>query len=393
MNGKKRVFTPEFIKICFVNFMLMLGQTMTNTLVPLYADVLGASSVIVGMVTGIFSLSALFTQPFGGQALDSFSRKRILMVNSLIISVAFFGFAFSSQVWMLICFRLLHGVGVGITTIACLTMVGDTISPESFTTGIAYYSVAASIAQAIGPSLGLFVQEKLGYQAAFLAGGALMLMATATTTILKEDQRSPKPFHVSLSTIYAKEAVVPAVIMFFLAFVYINVSSFLALYADSIHVDNIGLFFSVNALALLISRPLIGRAADRIGTVRVLPWAIICLGLSMVIISYSTSLGMFLFAAVINAFGYGACQPMIQSLCMKSVPPDRRGSASATSYFGTNLAYLIGPVVAGGIEEKVGYAMMFRTIPLFLLPALAVFAVFRGKIQKIDAGRCWAIKR
>lgn len=382
---QNKVFSAAFIKICFINFAMMAGQTMANTLVPRYADVLGAPSVIVGMIAGAFSLSSLLCKPFCSPAIDTFSRKRLLLATIIVAICAFLGLSVSSSVWMVFAFRLLHGVGIGCSVILCLTMVSDVLPETHFTSGIAYYSIANAIAQAIGPGLGLTIQEHAGYQAAFFAGALLMSLAAAAALGLKERNTvSKKPYRISPDSIYAKEALIPAIILFFLAAVYINISSFLSLYADELHVEGIGLFFTVNALILLFSRPLVGKLSDRFGAVKILPVTIVCFGLSVILIGFSSSLAMFLLAAVLNGFGYGACQPIIQSLCMKSVPADRRGSASATSYYGSDLGYLIGPVIAGMIADKAGYAVMFRTIPLILLAALSVLIIFRRTLIKID---------
>jgi MFS family permease len=257
--------------------------------------------------------------------------------------------------------------------------------PDSkLTSGIAVFSIAAAVAQAIGPGLGLALSKQFGYRQTFQIGMSIMLIAAFAVLALDDSKKSMVPFKVSYRNIYAKEALIPAIIMFFLAAVYVNINSYLVLYAMEVNVTNIGLFYTVNAVVLLISRPIIGKLSDRFGVVRVLPLAIVFYGISMVMISYSNSIEKFVLAAVISAFGYGACQPIIQSLCMKSVTRDRRGSASATSYYGTDLGYLIGPLISGIMIERFGYAIMFRFTPLLLIFPLVIFFFSIDKLNAID---------
>jgi predicted MFS family arabinose efflux permease len=94
---------------------------------------------------------------------------------------------------------------------------------------------------------------------------------------------------------------------------------------------------------------------------------------------------MLLFAAVVNSFGYGAVQPMLQSLCMKAVEPSRRGSASSTNYIAMDTATIIGPSLCGWVATVFGYTpamWLIMTIPIFA-GVLFIF-LFRGKIGEIE---------
>ena len=76
---------------------------------------------------------------------------------------------------------------------------------------------------------------------------------------------------------------------------------------------------------------------------------------SLALIGYSSNTFMLLFAAFVNAFGYGAVQPMPQSMCIKSVRPEHRGSASSTNYIFMDAATIVGPSVCGAVAAAMGY--------------------------------------
>ncbi|MDR1062048.1 MAG: MFS transporter, partial [Clostridiales bacterium] len=114
---------------------------------------------------------------------------------------------------------------------------------------------------------------------------------------------------------------------------------------------------------------------------------------SFFIVSGAANIQTFCLAAFVAAFGYGACQPVINALCMKAVPPGRRGAASSTSYLGIDLGSMMGPVLAGMIISRFGaaslldgYIAMWRimTVPIFL--AIAIVIACRKKVLKIEAG-------
>ena len=91
-----------------------MGQFMMNTLIPKYADHLGATASIVGLVSSMFAVTALAIRPLAGPAFDFFSKKKLLMLAIGVIALAFVGYSLSSSVQMVMVFRLLHGFGVGL---------------------------------------------------------------------------------------------------------------------------------------------------------------------------------------------------------------------------------------------------------------------------------------
>ena len=385
MKKDNYFLNKNYISLCIINFVMCMGQFIGFTLVPKYADALGGTAVIVGVVSSVFAASALIIKPFSGPAIDSFSKKKILLIGNIILLASFLGYSIVKSITMLIAFRLLHGFAMGVNVITCLTMVSDILPEKKLTSGVAYYSMIQALSTAIGPSLGLFLVDEYGYSKAFLVGAGFVSLAIIILLFWNVPEKTEKkPYKISLSSSVAKEALPSAVTMLFLAAAYVSISSFLVLYAESIGVYNIGIYFTVYAIALLVSRPLIGRISERFGISRVLPVSIVIFAIGMLLISYSKNINMFLVSAVLVAFGYGACQPLVQALCMKSVPSDRRGSASATGYYGTDIGYLMAPALSGYIVDHYSYSFMFRCMDIYLVFALIIFIVIRKKIVQIE---------
>jgi MFS family permease len=94
---------------------------------------------------------------------------------------------------------------------------------------------------------------------------------------------------------------------------------------------------------------------------------------------------MFLVAAAGNAFGFGAVQPALQSLVMKSVPPERRGSASSTNYIGMDSATLVGPIVAGVVAQAFGYPAMWLVMILPSIIGVVFVIAFRNNINRLES--------
>ena len=88
---------------------------------------------------------------------------------------------------------------------------------------------------------------------------------------------------------------------------------------------------------------------------------------------------------MINSCGYGALQPALQSLCMKSVTPERRGSASSTNYIGMDSATIIGPSVCGMIAAELGYTpLMWSVMAVPCLVSILFILITRKQIASIE---------
>lgn len=363
-----------------------LGQQMSNSLLAKYADHLGAPATQIGVLMSMFAVTALALRFISGPAMDTYNRKYIVMGAMSIMAVAYFGFSLSKSVYALMGFRLLQGCGNAFGNAACIAMISEALPRDKFGTGMGYYSLAQVIVQAVAPNIGLYLVGVVGYGTTYTINGLIMLIAIVVAYRIKIDFKPIGKLKITLQNIIAKEAVFPAVILLILAIGFHSISSFLIVYAGKQGIGrNIGLFFTVYALTLLFTRPLIGRLTDHYGLVKVVIPALCCTAISFLLISFSTSLIMFLFAAFVNAFGFGACQPALQSIALKTVPKNRRGSAISTNYIGMDIGTIIGPTLAGFLAENFGYAAMWRyqTAPFVL--AIVILYFNRRKVTKIEA--------
>lgn len=370
-----KIWNPGFISVFFVNMMMFFGQQMTNVLIPKYTYSLGGTPVIVGFIASSFAYTALLLKVFAAPAIDTFNKKNILGSAILVMAVAYLGYSLSGSIKSVLAFRLIQGAGQAFSATCCLALATDMLPRDRIGTGIGYYSVAQAVCQSIGPSVGLWMVGAFGYKVTFLFCSGIMTLAAVMAFMLHTRFSKTRRFSIRVQGIVAKEAVIPACLMFFLCMAYYNVTAFLVIYAEMQGIEgNTGFFFTVYAITLLVSRPLVGRMSDKYGTVKVLIPAMCCFALAFILIGTAGSLAVLLVAAFVSAFGYGACQPAVQTLCMKSVPKEKRGAGSTTNYIGQDAGNLVGPVVAGYVVEKFGYHTMWfvMIIPVFIAMLIVI---------------------
>jgi MFS family permease len=380
-----KIWNITFASIFLTNMAINLAQYMSNSLLSIYADSLGASASAIGILMSTFAVSALLFKVVAAPAMDTYNRKYLVIGSMAFYATAFFGFSISKSVSLLMFFRVLQGCGMAFGTVCCLVMVSEALPKDRYGTGIGYYSIGQVVSQAIGPTVGLWIARFVGYNVTFTVSACIMVLAALLALNIKIKFKRTKKFKISLNNIIAKEALLPAVVYLFLSMSFCIVNSFLVVFASNQGVTtNIGLYFAVSAATMVFSRPVVGKLTDRYGLVKVCVPAIFCDVIAFFIISCSYTLPIFLFAALISGFGFGACQPAIQTLCMKCVTNERRGAGSSTTYVGADIGNLAGPTIAGFIAQSFGYVTMWRTMVIPLLTAIALLIVFKGKVAKIE---------
>lgn len=378
---KDTIWSLPYVILMTVNLFQSMAAFMANTTIPVFANSLGASTSMVGIVVSSFSITAILIRPFAGPAFDSFSRKWLLLGSQVIICVCLFMYGIVSSLEALIAVRLLHGIGIGCSGPLAMSLVSEFLPKSKFASGISIYALAQSFAQVIGPAVGLYLVDIAGFSHAYFLAAASLLVAIAGVAIIRDPFREKLPYQLKLSRMFAPEAVGKGIALMLLAISFACMTSYVVLYGYERGIQDMGMFFVVYALCLVVTRPVFGNLADRLGSPRILALGVVCFAASYIALSLASDFTGFMIAAVISSAGFGCCGPLLQSMALASVPESRRGAASNTAFTGLDLGMLIGPIIGGTIVEIIepavgGLAAAYSDMWLIMIiPALGTFAI------------------
>ena len=380
-TGRETIWSFPYVVLMIVNFFQSMAAFMANTTIPVFADHLGASTALVGVCVSSFAATALLIRPFAGPAFDSFSRKRLLLIAQAIICASLALYGIVNSLPALVAVRLLHGIGIGCSGPLAMSLVSEFLPASRFASGISIYTLAQSFAQVIGPAVGLWLVDTLGFSHAYFLAASCLLVAMCGIFIVKEPERNRLPYEFKVSRMFAREALDKALALMLLATSFSCTASYLVLYGNLLGVEGVGLYFTVYAACLIVTRPVLGNLADHFGAPRVLVAGVLFFAASYLALSGAHDMTGLLIAAVLGSAGFGCCAPLMQTLGLSSVPPERRGAASNTVFTGLDLGMLLGPVLGGSAIEAMiplfgsqlaAYAHMWIVM---LVPAAGCFAI------------------
>lgn len=369
------LWSRELVLATLLNLLMFMGFQMLPAGIPMYLKGLGADDLTLGLAAGLATAGTLLARPFAGTMLDRLGRGGVFRAGLLLLCLFTLGFYFFPIAAAILLLRFLHGLGWGVANTACNTIAADCMPRERFGEGMGYYGLSASLAMAVAPAVALALPP------------GPMLLASAAFTALTLFLACFMPYRAlparSLASgprlpFYEKKAVLPGLYMLLSNLAYGAVVTFVPVYAAQRGIQaNMGLFFSVCALAMLITRPWAGKYMDKKGAAAVtLPGLCFC-ALALLLLSQAESFTAFLLAAACFGLGQSGAMTGAQTLAVRQASPERRGAATATFFMGFDLGLGLGAVLAGRLSIAAGYGAMFFVFSLAPLLGAVLFILTR----------------
>lgn len=375
------MWNRNFILVFLCNLLIAFSFHILTPTLPKYVVAMGGSVEMAGLVATAFTVTSVITRPFAGYYIGIKSRKKILMVSVSIIAAAILGYMFSPSVAIMMAFRLLHGIGWGMATTATSTVLVASILEEQIGRAIGLYGICSSLASVFAPNLGLKLSDSIGYFYMFLvafvlaAGGCLLGLLIKESDLRASKEKPAEKINL-LNRLFAKETTVPALITLSVGAGMAVITNFIALYADSLRVENIGYFFTVAGAVMLFTRPLFGRLSDSRYNRTIVLVALGGFSLVFLTLGLAKTLPTFLLGAALYGTFYGALGPMMQSWCVRSVDVSKSGMANSAYYTALDIGNAIGAPVGGWISARMGYGSMYFIIMTLQLMALVFVFVW-----------------
>ncbi len=380
LKSNASLWTKEFILMTISNLFLFFSFQMLIPTMPAYTQQSGGDQFAVGLVVGIFTISALLIRPFAGKALDTINRKYVLFIGLIIFVISAFSYQWTTTVFLILSLRFIHGIGWGITTTSFGTIIADIIPSKRRGEGMGYYGLSSTFGMALAPLIGIWIMDNKGFPFLFSTATILALITLVLTQlntyskeenqkISKEEERK-KSF---LDGLMEKRALFPSFLILLFAITYGGVITFITIYGKEQNIENVGWFFMGNALMVMLSRPISGKIFDKKGHQAVLIPGVIFVAIGLLLLSYTTNVTMLVLAALSYGLGFGTVQPALQAWTINRVPPQRRGAANATFFSAFDLGIGIGSMTLGVVAKWTSYSIMYRLSIILLIINIIVY--------------------
>jgi EmrB/QacA subfamily drug resistance transporter len=176
-NTTNKTCWIALIGISLANFLGCLDFTIVNTGLPIIQHQLSAKVTELQWVINSFMLALSATMVVMGRIADIYGRRKILYIGMAVFAVSSLGAGLAPNINTLILFRLLQGLSVSILYTVPMAMIASIFPQEHQGKAIGILVGISGFGLALGPVIGGFLIELLGWRSIFLVNLPVILVS------------------------------------------------------------------------------------------------------------------------------------------------------------------------------------------------------------------------
>src|SRR5574344_508505 len=362
----EKLWNINYIRVMTANFMIFFAFYLLTPLLPLYLSThFGATKDIIGIVLSGYTVAALLTRPFSGYIVDSFPRRKVLLVCFLLLFAII---------------RTLHGAPFGAVTVANTTVAIDVLPSSRRNEGIGLYGLSNNLSMAIAPSVGIYIYHltnnfQILFWLALVAAG--IGFACATSVQLKPREIVKSKCRLSPDRFFLTRAWLLAINIACFGFCFGVLSNYLAIYGkEELGITSgTGTYFLLLSLGLFASR-LQGAKSLRAGNLtHNAAYGMIISLMGYVLFVSIHNMFAYYVSALLIGLGNGHMYPAFLNMFINIARHDQRGTANSSILTSWDLGFGIGILVGGVAAEFWGYTAAFVIVAGINAVGVAMFFI------------------
>ena len=386
------------------------GFSVTLPFLPYYVQELGISGVDqvafwAGLITSAQATTMALVAPIWGSLADRYGRK-IMVVRAMFGGAIVIGaMGFTRNVYQLLILRAIQGTLTG-TVPAATTLVASSAPTERRGYALGLLQMAIYLGSSVGPLLGGFISDTLGYRAAFFVTGGLLFTAGVLVSALVREQFTPPEEHEPsdkkqkprlldgvLLVLRTRALLVVFSIRVLMRTAFRIVGPIMPLFIQQIAGPGVkvaSLTGTITGLASATSAGsaiLFGRLSDRLGPRRILLGcgAVACAMYGLQ--GFAQTPTQFLILRVINGAAMGGIVSSVSALLAALAPKDRFGAVYGVDTSLVAAANAVAPMVGAALTATWGLSAAFLgAAAMYGLATVVVAAAVPAKPKPEQTG-------
>ncbi|SDF64357.1 Predicted arabinose efflux permease, MFS family [Fontibacillus panacisegetis] len=369
----------NLIVLWFGLFLVNAGMTMIIPFLSLYLSkdlgVQGDQSIGLwaGMIFAANFVTSFIFQPLWGKLADRYGRKIMLLRSGFGMAIVMALMGFATQPWHLLALRLLNGTISGFNP-AAISLISGTAPKErmGFAMGtVQSGNVAGTI---LGPLIGGFLAEWVGFRPIFYITGALLFLASLLALFFVREKfnraeaaKSPEISVIQglielnktpqLTSLFA--------VTFLLQFAMLSPMSLLPLYVEKLHGTAVnvafwaGLATAVTGISNMLMSPLLGKVSDNIGAHRVLTLSLVGAAATLIPQAFVDSVWQLIIVRFLLGMFLGGLLPSVNALIRFYTPDGMESRAFGFNSSTLSLGNMLGSLIGGFLSGYIGIEGIF----------------------------------
>ena len=362
-----------------------IAQNAIQILLPLYALKLGGGFAMAAAMVGMRGIGTMLSDVPSGLLVARFGDKAVMIIGLLVLLIMALGCAITTTAWLVGFLALGFGAGAGMFLLARLTFITDTVQLNQRGRVISVMAGLHRAGALVGPLVGGFSAELIGYAPVFIGAAVLFAICLVTVMIFsKGSQRSEeKRKTVSIRRIIDAQRhtfITAGIVMVVLSFLRHGRVLMIPLVGVSLGLgeSEIGLAFSLSSLIDMVMFFPAGLILDHAGRKYALAPSLFFLGTAIVLLPLATGFVQFCAIAMLAGLGNGFGTGIFMTLGGDFSPPIGRSEFLGVWRLVGDSGGALGPFVMGTIASAttlaiasawtgglavIGLIILFRYVP------------------------------
>ncbi|WP_391119004.1 MFS transporter [Psychrobacillus sp. L3] len=374
------------IYLVLVNlFVVFLGIGLVIPVFPTLMREMHLEGSSVGYLMAAFAFIQLLVSPIAGKWVDSFGRKKMIVIGMLLFGVSEMLFALGQDVKMLYLSRMLGGVSAAFIMPAVTAFVADITSLRERPKAMGYVAAAISTGFIIGPGIGGFLAEH-GTRLPFFFAAVLGFLGSIFSLIILKEPKRPERAEKETDKRVAKSGfrkvlepiyLIPMIIILVSSFGLAAFETVYSLFVDhkfAFTSKDIALIITVSGILGVIAQVLsFDRVVAKIGEIRLVQ---ICMGVSTIFIFAMIKVSAYwsiLVVTFVIFLMFDIIRPALTTYLSK-IAGNEQGFVGGLNSTFTSVGNIIGPSIAGVLfDVNIDYPYVLAMFVLALSFLISLF--------------------
>ena len=279
-----------------------------------------------------------------------------------------------SSVALAVAFRMIHGFALAFSNTSTSTIASDIIPKARFSEGMGMFGMATALATACAPAIGEMLMNK-SFTILFGVSTGCMVLCLALFGFLNVPKLKIEHKPLNFKGLIDKDAMSASCVVLVFLLTYGALENYTLKFVsqtDKITLSG-GVYFTVMAIMLFLTRVLIGKLADKKGEgIFVYSCNVLMLG-ALLLLAFVPNNVTFIISGIFSGFAFGGIEPALQAMAVNIAPPERRGAANSTFLCAYDIGIGIGGGIAGVLIDAVGYNYMFAIISVANIISIIIY--------------------
>ena len=398
------------LSICVAQTLLMMGMGFLSPILPKFVQALGVTSTQIGTMVGLVITAygvgrAVMCLPTARLA-KHFGRRPLLIIGPALVAINTLAMGLATAYWQLVMFRLFQGLAATVFSVTAMIVTGEISTPANRGQYMSLYFGSLFIGASLGPSLGGFVGQYLGYRATFFCFAGLASVATLwnylripetkanqlpaiskTLDNIPTQNSSKKQIPLYKDLSFVLISMVTLVTLITITGNQITLIPFLGYERLNLMEGQVGLTLGLVAILQFAFVFLAGSLSDKLGRKALIVPGGIVTALGLALFTQSRSYRSFLLSSAVLGIGRGFGSAVPSAYIADIASPRDYEHTLALYRTAGDIGGVIGPLLLGWLKDVSGLDSPFFLSAGLLFVTVILFAIFARETVGRSASR------